>query len=333
MPHRSPNHSGLQAPLREIRSVLVNELKMRGIDVLDQDVLDPFMARHRLRDTSGVDEETTVQFAKETAARGVLITTLEAYQKFAPFKVALTCRLVSVGETPSILWMDGAGVRGDDHPGLFDVGMVRNMEKLRERAIGEVADSLEKYYADNALPTPQVVGKYGPKTYYRDPGFPSESPLVVAILPFLNRSGVKYGSDILQEHLLKGLFLNRDIRVLEPGAIRQTMFKFHMVMPAGMSRSDAELILSDIPHADLLITGIVEDYNDPLGTGVPSVDFYLVATDRTGKVVWRSRSFNRGDEGVWFFDLGSVKSAYPMTDMMVQTAVAGMLNPAMSKKR
>ncbi len=185
------------------------------------------------------------------------------------------------------------------------------MGKLRKRAIGEVAVSLEKYYEDNTLPTPQVVGKYGPKTYYRDPGFPSESPLVVAILPFLNRSGVKYGSDILQEHLLKGLFLNRDIRVLEPGAIRQTMFKFHMVMPAGMSRSDAELILSDIPHADLLITGIVEGYSDPLGTGVPSVDFYLVATDRTGKVVWGPEVSTAGTKGCGFSAWGASSRHIP----------------------
>jgi len=54
----------------------------------------------------------------------VLITSLELYSDANPPRFLLISRLVSTGENPSILWMDGVGLAGDDSRGLFDLGLI-----------------------------------------------------------------------------------------------------------------------------------------------------------------------------------------------------------------
>lgn len=329
------NISGTPAPLEKIRAAYIDELEQRGIAVLGEEALDDFMARHRYRDTSGIDGGTAKALQEETPAIGVLITTLESYQEEFPPKAALSCRLVSAGEMGAeIRWMDGTGLEGDDHPGFFDRGLVRDSDRLLHITLARIAESLTRHFAGEEPTMAEPAKRYAPKVMFKDEDFPRQRPLKAAIIPFLNNSDHKHGAAILQEHLLKYLSRDPRVQVLEPGTLRQVLYKYRMLMPVGMSRADAELIASDMPGVDLLITGIVEIYIDSRAAGdIPWVDFYLMATNRRGKVVWNSRSFNRGDEGVWFFDLGSVKSAYPLADHMTRAAAAAMLKPAIAEFR
>ncbi len=323
------NLSGIPAPLKEIRDALIAELTYRDIAVLDDQSLETFMARHRLRDSSAIDNDLAAAFHKETPARWVLITTLEFYRESFPPKVALSSRLVRAGEKATIEWMDGAGLQGDQSPGFFDRGMIRDFRSLLTKALRQISGSLADHLAGFSRQNSPVSSKYEPKVFYQAAAeFPAERPMIIAIMPFLNKADRKYGAAILAEHILKSSFQSPRIRVLEPGTIRQALYKYRMIMPSGMSEADAELILSEIPEADLLITGIVEEYYDSQSANdFPRVDFYLLAINRKGKLVWNSRSFNRGDEGVWFFDVGSVKSAYTLTDRMVRAAMEKMLHP------
>src|SRR3989338_6752059 len=49
------NLSGTTAPLKEIRQSITDRLKTHGLNIIDDKVLEGFMARHRVRYTGGMD--------------------------------------------------------------------------------------------------------------------------------------------------------------------------------------------------------------------------------------------------------------------------------------
>jgi hypothetical protein len=137
------NLSGTVAPVKEIRQTFVEKLGSVGVDVLDEETFEKFMAKYRIRYTGGVSTEIAKAFKQEINVSGVLITSLELYSDANPPKISLISRLVSTGEDPSILWMDGVGLAGDDSRGLLDLGLIEDPKTLLNKGMKLMFDSLE----------------------------------------------------------------------------------------------------------------------------------------------------------------------------------------------
>ena len=174
------NLSGTKAP-RGIRESLINLLRMRGFDVLEDETLEKLMAQHRIRYAGGIDDAAAQAFGRETSAKGVLIASLELYSETNPPKIALISRLVSTGNNPAILWIDGVGLAGDDSPGILGIGLIENPKILLQKALQSLSDSL----AGSLMMNKEKSGgearkKFRPKIAYRslgiDPGKNTELP-------------------------------------------------------------------------------------------------------------------------------------------------------------
>ena len=139
------NLSGAAAPIKDIRQSLINNFKKQGFDILEEELLEKFMARHRVRYTGGIDGMTAQALKEETSVGAVLITSLELYDDRYPQKIALTSRLVSTGDKPTILWMDSIGIAGDDSPGILGLGLIEDPHALQEKALQLLTRSLTEY--------------------------------------------------------------------------------------------------------------------------------------------------------------------------------------------
>ena len=80
------------------------------------------MAKYRIRYTGGVSAEIAKAFKQDINVSSILITSVELYSDANPPKISLISRLVSTGKNPSILWMDGVGLAGDDSSRSFRSG-------------------------------------------------------------------------------------------------------------------------------------------------------------------------------------------------------------------
>jgi len=298
------NLSGTAAPLREIRGDIINGLKARGIGVLQEDALEKFMARHRIRYTGGIDKITAKEFKDQINCQAVLITSLELYNEMNPPKIALTSRLVSTGDNPVILWIDGVGLAGDDSPGILGLGLVEDPKMLQRKALNHLLNSLiESLSGQKKNKALEVKRKYS-----------------VAIIPFFNKSDRKYGAEIISLHFVKHLKGSEYFDVIEPGIVRQELLRLRIIMDQGVSLADADAIFGML-NVDLIVTGQVIDYQDYQGGfGKPKVDFTAEVIERKSReVVWSSSSYNEGDDGVFFFDWGRVNTAYGMAHQMVRS--------------
>ena len=136
------NLSGRPAPLEDIRRMLAERLLDRGLRVLDDATLERVITRHRVRYTAGIEQGFAKALKQETGVDAVLIPSLELYDQSLPPRVALFARLVSTGENPSVLWIDGTGAAGDDAPGLLGLGLIEEPRTLLARVVDTMAESL-----------------------------------------------------------------------------------------------------------------------------------------------------------------------------------------------
>ena len=315
------NLSGTMAPLKDIRGLYISQLKRRGFHILEEETLEKFMARNRIRYTGGISKAVAQAFKNETGAGGVLITSLELYSEANPPKIALTSRLVSTGGDPTILWIDGVGLAGDDSPGILGLGLIEDPKALLEKAIGRLTGSLEKYLGKTSKSEniKSAKKKFRPKVSYRSDILVPDTRYTVAVVPFLNFSGRKNAGEILELQFIRNLKKFEQFDVIEPGIVRQQLLTLRIIIPEGISLANADALFATL-NADLILAVNVAEYADYQGTfGKPKVDFFAQMIDRKSRsVVWSSVSHNEGDDGVFFFDRGRVNTAHAMASQMTQ---------------
>jgi len=321
------NLSGTMAPLRDVRELYISQLKRRGFHVLEEETLEKFMTRNRIRYTGGINKAVAQGFKNETGVGGVLVTSLELYNDVNPPKIALTSRLVSTGDNPVILWIDGVGLAGDDSPGILGLGLIEDPKVLLEKAIGKLSGSLENYLEKKSK-SEKITAKrkFRPKVSYRSEAFDPTSEYTVAVAPFLNFTGRKNAAEILELQFIKNLKKSGHFDVIEPGVVRQQLLALRIIIPEGISLANADALFPTL-NADLILAGNVAEYGDYQGTfGKAKVNFFVQLIDRKDRsIVWSSVSQNQGDDGVFFFDRGRVNTAHVMASQMTQWVTEMML--------
>jgi len=75
------NWSGGRAALEGVDAALAQALRARGIDVVAGNELEPFLARHRIRYSAGIDAPTALAAGEELGVRGVVVGSLELYAR------------------------------------------------------------------------------------------------------------------------------------------------------------------------------------------------------------------------------------------------------------
>ena len=321
------NLSGTAIPLKDIKESLIKKLKIDGLSIFENEELEKFMARNRVRYTGGIDVTTAEAFKKEIGVDAVLITSVELYNETNPSKVALFSRLVSTGNNPIILWMDSVGLSGDDSPGILGLGLIEYPHLLMEKATESLSASLRRYLAGNMeiVSAKKNKEKFSPKIFYNIPFLSPDSKNTVAVMPFYNDSTRRNAGEIIMLHFVMQMMKLKNFNIIEPGIIRQELLKMRLIMNIGISLSEADLILNDL-NADLMLSGRIMGYDDYIGSfGTAKVDFSAQLLSKVErKVVWKSKSCNEGDDRVFLFDWGKVNTASAMASEMVRLAVESM---------
>lgn len=318
------NLSGVKAPAQMIDQALHAALAQHNFQLLDQETLKELMKKYRMRYTGGINYRVSKALREEEGVEAVLVVSLDNYQESAPPKISLLARLVLCAEPqPEILWMDSVGLTGEDAPEVFGLGRIQEMDRLLEKAIASLLASLEDYL----VPVParesvfrrgaaKVPKKYLPQTWYRSPEFDPETHYTIAVVPFLNINTRKNAGEVVPLHFVNQLLRQRNFTVIEPGLVREEFLNNRLIMEEGPSLAVSDLISgSNSLGVDLVLSGKVFDYQGLVGEA--KVDFSTQVIDgKRREIIWASRSYGSGDEGVFFFDAGRVFSAGVLTERM-----------------
>ena len=319
------NISGTPVETLRIAERLRGGLVARGWDVLPEAVVDGFINENRLRYIGGIDEGTASRMRERTGANSVMITSLLLFDEVPPPRIAISCRLVSTGRVPEILWMEGVGRAGDDDAGILAIGLIEDPGELIDKVVGHLLDSVTERW-ERPAEAGGVEGKnlraYPPRAFYRSPILSPDKTYRVAVIPFYNSSERRFAGEILALQFLEEIRKARNLEPVEPGAIRHALLGLRVTMEDGISLANTDILFQRL-DVDLIVTGRVLDYRDYHGTdGVPRVDFStLVIERRSREVVWSSKSSNDGLDRVRVFDWGKENTAFRLASKMVENVV------------
>lgn len=310
--------------MHDLSAALGRALFEKGVQVAPGEKVDAFLAQHRIRYTGGLSPEDAALARDELGVAGVLITTVSAYQKDPP-QLGVEARVVSAEGTPRILWADGVFKAGAESPGLFELGIVTDPNVLAARVFAQLAGSLSSFLGGKgpAVNACAAAGRFSPQVSYR--AQVPETP-TVAVLPFVNETNRRNAGDLVSLLFVRQLLAGGKFRVVEPGAVRDELLRFRIVMEGGVSLDTARIV-TELLQADLVLAGTVRTYADPSsGAGAPAVQFGAILLDRkNNEIVWESSSDSRGDDGVFFFDAGKVSTAGTLACRMARSVVESML--------
>ena len=322
------NISGNAAPLNNLQQSLIDSFRREGLEVLDEKVLETFIIKHRIRYVGGINRATARALRWEIGAEAVLITSLELFSENPPPKIVLTSRLISTGNNPTILWMDAAGLAGNDSVGILELSLIEDFRKLLEKAVLHLSTSLASYLSAGELkidsPTRNI--RFWPQIYYRSPIIDPGTKYTVAITPFFNKSQSRSAGEIMALHFVRSLRAFENFSVLEPGLVRQFLLDYRIIYPDGISNTQADALFSKL-NVDLILAGKIFSYEDNRGFfGTPKVDFSALLFERKSReVVWASESHGEGDDGVFFFDWGKINTAHRLASLMVTSALSTLV--------
>ena len=318
------NLSGTPVPLNDLRASLINSFNELGLNLLDQETLERFIVRHRVRYVGGLDRVIARDLKFETGADAVLITSVELYSEDPPPKVALTLRLIATGSNPAVLWIYGLGLAGNDSIGILELSLIEDPRILIRNAVRHLSTSLVEYISGEtySMATERDIIKFWPQAFYRSPILEPGMKHTVAVVPFFNLSERRFAGEIMALHFVRQLRALGNFTVIEPGIVRQALLKRRIIMEDGMSLADADALFSEL-DADVILSGKVFDYQDYRGpAGKSKVDFSALLTEKQSReVVWACESNYDGDYGVFFFDWGKINTAHRMASEMVASAL------------
>ena len=305
---------------REVTFRLEQMVALAGADVIGGERLDEYLAKYRIRYTGGIDPVAAKAAREELGADAILVTTVMLWSGDAP-QVAVVSRLVSTADTPAVLWMDGYARTGDDAPGLLALDVVGDPQVLKNEALKRLGQSLEAYLARGARPEMcSGGGWWRPRIAYR--ARPDEREVAsIAVLPFVNETRRRGAGEILALEFA-WQFANADgFRLVEPGIVRDELLRRRIVMEDGVSLDQARTVSATL-DADLVLAGYVYDFDE--GT-TPLSNFSAMVIDRkTGRVVWESTSYDKGNDSETLFGLRRVSTTALLTCRMAREVVDGM---------
>ena len=318
------NLSGGPVAARELRAAVELELARRGVEVQSGDLVERYLAHYRLRYTGGLHGEAARAAGEEMGVDGVVIASVEQYGE-APPRLALTLRLVGATADAPLLWADGRSRAGDESPGLLGLGVIPDLAGVERRVVASLADSLAAYLQGRGPAAPPCPDgrRFRPKIPYRSPLLDPRQPATVAVVPFRNLTARRGAGEAVALAFVRQLMTVPSFKVIEPGVVRDLLLRYRIIMEGGVSVDQVRSILGGV-GADLVVAGDVLDF----GAGSPpSVSFTVTMLDaHSGRTVWQSTSYNRGDDGVFFFDAGTIATAGALTCRMVRGAVDGLLS-------
>jgi hypothetical protein len=323
------------APVTGIRDVLLGRLAALRIALVDEEALERFMRKHRVRYIGGLARETGQALRAETGAGAVLVTSIDLYRETDPPKFALTCRLISTGERARILWMDSARLTGDEAPGFLGLGRIDDPRVLRENVIDRLADSLGRHLSRVVARPPGTTvrargpRRFMPRIFSGSPGVPpaGNGPVRIAVLPFSDESTTRHAGDVLFLQVLRFLVDAGNAEVIEPGEVREVLLKARLIQEQGPSIPQADLLRA-LLEVDVVLFGEVTEYTEAgAGAAEPEIEFSVRAIDTARRqVIWSSVSHGRGDDGVFFFDLGRVPTAHELASEMARGLIERLLS-------
>jgi TolB-like protein len=276
-------------------------LEAKGFQVLDEEKLNDFLLRERIRSTGYVSRDVARRLGEELNVKAVLVGSVNSFLTGDDPRIGLSARLVSSSDG-SILWANHSSAAGDDFTTILGLGRITAMDKLSSRVVDKLLDSLRTSYADKEM----------------------ESTYRIAVMPFQNSSKVKDAGLIATYLFITELFKDKKFIPLEYGEVKRLVVDLRVREKGELDFKKTERI-SESAGVDGILVGTVDVYKEKDGTAPPEAGMSARLIDaRRDKILWGDSFGSKGDDDIVALDWGRINTAENVAYKVVSKLLKGM---------
>ena len=280
------NFSEDKNALTVIMPLLRDRLEARGLEVLDEDSLNRFLLKERIRSTGYISKDMARKIGEELSVQAVLVGSINSFFPGENPRVGFSARLINSSDG-TVLWANHASATGEDFSTVLGLGRVRTIDRLASKVTDKLLDSFSI--------TP----------HYKE----IESTYRIAVMPFQNKSKIKDAGMIATYMFLVELFKNQKFETVEYGEIRRLTVDLRVRGKGELDLKNTEAISKSL-GADGILVGTVELYNEGEGSLPPEVLISARLIDaRKNRILWYDGYQYSGDDGIIILDWGRIRSA------------------------
>jgi TolB-like protein len=296
------NLSDNKNALKHVMPVLLGQLEKKGLEVVDEDSLNNFLCKERVRATGYVSKELAGKIKKEFKAKNIVAGSIISFSTGENPKFGILARLIDSSDG-GILWADYASATGDDFVTIFGLGKVRTIFSL----IPRVMDKLFASFSIEGL--------------HRE----IEPSYRVAVMPFQNDSDFKNAGIIAMYMFTIELLKNQKFEPIEYGNIRNLIVSLRIRNRGDLNYKNISAFSEQLGASGILL-GVVDNYKNGMAvSSSPKVGMSARLLDgRTNKILWYNSHQLSGEENIIVFDWGRIRSVHTVASKVASNLVKKM---------
>jgi len=266
--------------------VVKNRIESKGFELVNEDSLNNFLCKERVRSTGYISREIAQKIKKEFNVEGVLIGSITSYYPLKNPQVGLLARFIDP-TSGVILWANQASATGEDFTTILGLGTIKSMEKL----ILDVVDRL--------------LNSFSVTPVYKE----KEQTHRVAVMPFQNKSGRHDAGLVVTYMFLCDLLKQGGFEPVDYGDIRRLVVDLRVRSRGEVDYRSIESFSEGL-DVDGILVGTVELYSDGLDTSSPhevTISARLINA-RKEKILWSDSVQVKGDQDIIVLDWGRIRA-------------------------
>jgi TolB-like protein len=285
--------------LASIMPVLRSRLETKGFKMLNEDVLNRFLLKERIRSTGYISSDIARKLREELNVNAILAGSINSFSSKENPVVGLSARLINSSDS-NILWANHVSATGEDFTKILGLGRIGTVEVLASKVVDRLLESF------SITPPYKEI----------------ESTYRIAVMPFKNKSKIVDAGMIATYMFIVELFKNKGFVPVEYGEVRRSTVHFRVRGKGELDLKNTEAI-SESLGVDGIIVGTVELYKEKEGTLPPEAVISARLIDaRKNRILWYDSYQLNGDDGIIIFDFGKIRSlenvAYKVISKLVK---------------
>ena len=284
----------------QIMPVVKDRLEAKGFELVDEDSLNRFLLKERVRSTGYIFRDIAQKMEKELNVKAVLIGAITSYYPVKNPQVGVLARLID-SASGVVLWANQASATGEDFTTILGLGTITSLDKLIPIVVDRLLDS---FTIASAQKEKELTHR-------------------VAVMPFQNKSRRQDAGMIVTYMFLVDLLKQKGFEPLEYGEIRRLIVDLRVRSKGEIDYKNIESF-SDTLNVDGIVVGTVELYSDGLDTSSPpevAISARLISA-RKDKILWSDSVQARGDQDIIVLDWGRIRAvdsvAYKAVRKLIQ---------------
>jgi|WetSurSiteA1Bulk_404760.scaffolds.fasta_scaffold00345_7 TolB-like protein len=261
-------------------------LEEKGFCVIDDASRDAFLLKERIRTTGCIGREAARKMSQELNVKGIMMGSVNSFYNGLNPVIGLSARLVRASDC-SMIWVNNTSFTGEDFTTILELGTIREIEKLRDKALDKLFDTLNIYPPNKKM----------------------KSTRKIAVMPLENESKKGDAGMIATYLFLSALFKDGKFEPVEFGEVRRFMVESKLRGKGELDYANKDTLASKT-GVDGILVGTVELYNEGSGNTPPEASISARLIDAHSKrILWCNRYEVRGDDDIVILDWGKIRSA------------------------